>query len=85
MNEKPAFNIVNEESESPLVFVVDHASNALPESYESLGLQASVFSQHMAWDIGALKVAHQIGERFDAVVINSCYSRLLVDLNRFPT
>ena len=78
------FDIRNPDSTSPVLFLVDHASNQLPDEVDDLGLDTSVFARHMAWDIGALNVANRLGERFDSTVISSCYSRLLIDLNRFP-
>ncbi|MEM7208802.1 MAG: N-formylglutamate amidohydrolase [Pseudomonadota bacterium] len=82
MNE--SFKFINEQSNSALVFVCDHASNALPDQYGLLGLSNDVFNQHVAIDIGAYAVGAQLAQRFDSALIYSCYSRLLVDLNRFP-
>ena len=80
----PPFKVQQAKTPSPLIIVCDHASNALPEGVGQLGLDDSVFSKHVAWDIGALKVAHMLGERLNATVISSSCSRLYVDMNRFP-
>ena len=35
-----------------LIFICDHASNALPASYGTLGLESEAFATHIACDIG---------------------------------
>lgn len=39
-------------------------------------------ARHIAWDPGALGVAHALGDVFDACVISSRFSRLVIDPNR---
>ena len=67
---------------SALLFVCDHASNALPEAYGTLGLDASAFGTHIAYDIGATDVTRALAESFRAPAILARWSRLLIDLNR---
>ena len=62
--------------------ICDHASNALPEGYGSLGLEASAFSRHIAYDIGAAEVARRLSDALNSPAILARYSRLLIDLNR---
>jgi len=69
---------------SPLIFVCDHASNALPPEYGSLGLPREAFDRHIAYDIGAADVTRVLADSFGAPAILGPYSRLLVDLNRGP-
>lgn len=69
---------------SPLIFVCDHASNALPPEYGSLGLPTEAFTRHIAYDIGAADVTRVLAESFAAPAILGSFSRLLVDLNRGP-
>ncbi|MBI1212821.1 MAG: N-formylglutamate amidohydrolase [Alphaproteobacteria bacterium] len=69
---------------SPLIFVCDHASNALPPEYGALGLSREAFARHIAYDIGAADVTVALAARFSAPAILGQYSRLLVDLNRGP-
>jgi predicted N-formylglutamate amidohydrolase len=66
----------------PLLFVCDHASNRLPESYGMLGLAAELLETHIAHDIGAGTVTRALAEAFGAPAILARWSRLLVDLNR---
>lgn len=83
-NTPPAFLVENSDNDSPLLFVCDHASNALPPAYDQLGLDKQTLSQHIAWDIGALGIARKLSSRFQSTLVSGVYSRLLVDLNRFP-
>jgi predicted N-formylglutamate amidohydrolase len=65
-----------------LLFVCDHASNALPESYGTLGLAAEALETHIAYDIGAAQVTRVLAKTFGAPAILARWSRLLIDLNR---
>src|SRR5690349_17698312 len=72
------------DANSPLIFVCDHASNALPPEYGSLGLPPEAFSRHIAYDIGAADVTRALAAAFAAPAILGPFSRLLIDLNRGP-
>lgn len=74
--------ISNRQGRSPYVLVCDHASNFIPASYASLGLGPADLIRHIAWDPGALPVAARMAERLDAVLVESCVSRLMIDCNR---
>ncbi|MDE2183926.1 MAG: DUF1244 domain-containing protein [Alphaproteobacteria bacterium] len=65
-----------------LIFLCDHASNAIPEAYAGLGLDRAALATHIAYDIGAAAVARALAHRFAAVAILARWSRLLIDLNR---
>ncbi|HEV2563320.1 MAG TPA: DUF1244 domain-containing protein [Rhizomicrobium sp.] len=65
-----------------LLFVCDHASNALPETYGSLGLEEGAFAAHIAYDIGAANVTRTLAAAYGAPAILARWSRLLIDLNR---
>ena len=67
---------------SALLFLCDHASNALPEPYGTLGLAPELFATHIASDIGAAEVTRVLAADFGAPAILGRWSRLLVDLNR---
>jgi predicted N-formylglutamate amidohydrolase len=60
----------------------DHASNAVPEQYGSLGLGTHELERHIAWDIGARGVALALARKVACPVVLGGTSRLLVDLNR---
>lgn len=74
--------VTNREGRSPLVIVCDHASNIIPQEYGTLGLDAAELGRHIAWDPGALPVAERIAAALDAVLVQSCVSRLIIDCNR---
>jgi predicted N-formylglutamate amidohydrolase len=83
-DEPPPFFASRPQGRSNFVIVVDHASARIPRRLENLGLSASELARHIAWDIGALAVAHQVSEALDAPLVAQNYSRLVIDCNRDP-
>ena len=67
---------------SSLLLVCDHAANAVPPEYDSLGLAETLFATHIAYDIGAAHVTRALASAFGAPAILARWSRLLIDLNR---
>jgi predicted N-formylglutamate amidohydrolase len=67
---------------SGLLFLCDHASNALPPEYGDLGLPAEAFSRHIAYDIGAAPLTRAFAAATGAPAIMTTWSRLLLDPNR---
>ncbi len=65
-----------------VLFLCDHASNALPPEYGSLGLEPAQFDRHIAYDIGAAFVTRALAARFGAPALLTRFSRLLIDPNR---
>ncbi len=70
------------ESDSPIVFVCEHAGNRLPRRCGDLGLPAEAMTRHIAWDIGALPLSEMLADRFKAPLVWQVYSRLVIDCNR---
>jgi predicted N-formylglutamate amidohydrolase len=68
--------------EAGVVFLCDHAANALPEAYGTLGLPRDQLSRHIAYDIGAAWITRRLAAIFGAPAILARFSRLLIDLNR---
>ena len=68
--------------QSPFFLTCDHASNRIPESLGTLGLEAADLQRHIAWDIGAAEVSRHLSEQLDATLVLQNYSRLVVDCNR---
>lgn len=66
----------------PLLFVCDHASNALPDVHGLLGLPRTLFDTHIAHDIGAAELTRTLARSFGVSAILARWSRLLIDLNR---
>jgi len=83
-NDPPVYNIVNPDSESPLLLVCEHAGQAIPEKLQDLGLSQQELSLHIAWDIGASALCHQIANSLGCCAILQNYSRLVIDCNRPP-
>jgi predicted N-formylglutamate amidohydrolase len=77
-----SYEIVPGAPETGILIICDHASNFIPPSYGTLGLDDIQLSRHIAYDIGALAVARELGARLKATVISSRFSRLLIDPNR---
>lgn len=82
MTGQPYERVAPEEPATGLIFLCDHASNAIPWSYARLGLEGAALASHIAYDIGAAEVARTLAKRFAAPAILASWSRLLIDLNR---
>ena len=65
-----------------LILLCDHAGNAFPPGYGTLGLPPAELERHIAYDIGAAGVVRAMAARLGAPAVLSRYSRLLIDLNR---
>lgn len=78
----PPYTIINEGGKGKILLVGDHASNAIPNMLNCLGLDDTALEQHIAYDIGAKKLIHHLSQHLDAPAILAGYSRLVVDLNR---
>ena len=81
MNES-AYQAYNEQRPARLLFLCDHASNAVPPELDLLGLSEADFSRHIAYDIGAAELTRRLADLLDAPALLARWSRLLVDLNR---
>ncbi|HEY4943077.1 MAG TPA: DUF1244 domain-containing protein [Rhizomicrobium sp.] len=82
MTDQPFEHVRPGAADSPLLFLCDHASNALPPEYGTLGLRPELFGTHIASDIGAAEVTRALAAQFGAPALLGAWSRLLVDLNR---
>jgi predicted N-formylglutamate amidohydrolase len=65
-----------------VLFLCDHASNALPPAYGTLGLPPSQLERHIGYDIGAAAMTRRLAARFAAPAVLTTFSRLLIDPNR---
>lgn len=82
--EAPPFHLVNPHGAARAVILCDHASNLVPAALADLGLSAFERERHIAYDIGAEAIARHLAEMLDAPAVIAGYSRLVMDLNRFP-
>jgi predicted N-formylglutamate amidohydrolase len=68
--------------ESGVLILCDHASNAVPPDLGDLGLPATEFKRHIAYDIGAAAVTRSLARRLGAPAVLTRFSRLIIDPNR---
>jgi predicted N-formylglutamate amidohydrolase len=81
--EAPAV-LVNGGGRSRYVLICEHASNLVPKALGTLGLPETELERHIAWDLGAEKVARRLSRLADAPLVLQRYSRLAYDCNRPP-
>ncbi len=77
-----SFTILPGPADAGLVLLCDHAGNAFPSEYGTLGLPESQLKRHIAYDIGAAEVTRLMSEALGAPAVMTRYSRLLIDPNR---
>ena len=78
------FEEINRDGPTPMLLLCDHASRRVPLALGDLGLEASSFDRHIAYDIGAESVSQRLSTSLDAPLVAAGFSRLVIDLNR-PT
>ena len=64
-----AFEELRTTGASPLVLVCEHASNAVPEEYGSLGLPQAELDRHIGYDLGAAALTRALAARLDATAL----------------
>ena len=65
-----------------VLILCDHARNAFPPGYGTLGLPESALARHIAYDIGAAALTRRLAALLRAPALLSTFSRLLIDPNR---
>lgn len=80
----PIFEVINADSDYPVVLVCEHAGREIPAKLNNLGLPDEVLTRHIAWDIGAAAVTRKMAQLLRAPAVLQAYSRLVIDCNR-PT
>lgn len=83
-SEGPAVAVLRPQGTSEVVLICEHASKTMPEALGSLGLDQAALESHIAWDIGAARVAEVLSDSLDAALIMQRFSRLAYDCNRPP-
>ncbi|MCL4765185.1 MAG: N-formylglutamate amidohydrolase [Hyphomicrobiaceae bacterium] len=69
-------------ADAGLLLLCDHAGNAFPPEYGTLGLPEGQLRRHIAYDIGAAEVTGQLSAALRVPAVMTRYSRLLIDPNR---
>lgn len=82
--EDDCVSLANADGSSSVVLVCEHASFAIPASFDGLGISADDRKSHAVWDPGALGVAQSLSRHLDAPLVSSKISRLVYDCNRPP-
>jgi predicted N-formylglutamate amidohydrolase len=80
--EEESYCVLPGRSDRGLVLICDHAGNAIPEEYGTLGLPAEQLKRHIAYDIGVAPIVRALAAALDAPAVMTRYSRLLIDPNR---
>src|ERR1700734_4074828 len=78
----PVFETLPGALDAGALIVCDHASNAIPPDYDTLGLPREALERHIAYDIGAADVTRALAAELGAPAVLSTYSRLVIDPNR---
>lgn len=76
------FTYIDGGAASGWLIICDHASNALPEGYGTLGLPRAQLERHIGYDIGAAGVTAELARLLGAPALLANFSRLLIDANR---
>jgi predicted N-formylglutamate amidohydrolase len=76
------FDRIDGDRSRGIVLIADHARRDLPEDYGDLGLPASEFDRHIAYDIGVETVTRELAAGLGAPAVIANFSRLLIDPNR---
>lgn len=76
------FEIIPGDESRGLLLVCDHASNALPPGYGTLGLPEEQLARHIGYDIGVDGITRRLASALNAPAILTRFSRLLIDPNR---
>lgn len=80
--EEDSYCVLPGRADRGLIVLCDHAGNALPAEYGTLGLPAAQLERHIAYDIGVTPIVRALAAKLDAPAIMTRYSRLLIDPNR---
>jgi predicted N-formylglutamate amidohydrolase len=73
---------VRPDGDPSLLFLCDHASNAVPPDVGDLGLSEADMARHIAYDVGARGLTLALADLFEAPAVLSRFSRLVIDPNR---
>ena len=76
------YRILPGRADGGLILVCDHAENAFPDGYGTLGLPVDQLRRHIAYDIGARAITERLSARLGVPAVLTRFSRLLIDPNR---
>ncbi len=79
-----SYRVLPGAADAGLIILCDHANNAFPPGYGTLGLPPEQLVRHIAYDIGAAELTRRLSRTLGAPAVMTHYSRLLIDPNRGP-
>src|SRR5581483_1379079 len=74
--------MVRRASKSRVLLTCEHAGRAVPLRLGKLGVQPADLRKHIAWDIGAWRLARCLSRLMGSTLVGQRYSRLVIDCNR---
>ena len=80
--EEPSYCVLPGRTDRGLILLCDHAGNAIPAGYGTLGLPPDQLGRHIAYDIGAAAVTRALAQALGVPAVMTRFSRLLIDPNR---
>ena len=80
--DEESYYVLPGRADAGVILLCDHAGNAFPPGYGTLGLPQEQLQRHIAYDIGAAGVTRAIASTLGIPAILTRYSRLLIDPNR---
>ena len=80
--ETEAYRVAPGSLDAGVIFLCDHASNAMPAEFEDLGLPRAELERHIGYDIGTATMTRALADHFGAPALYTRFSRLLIDPNR---
>jgi predicted N-formylglutamate amidohydrolase len=80
--EEPSYCVLPGRTDRGLILLCDHAGNAMPAGYGTLGLPPEQLARHIAYDIGAAAVTRALAGALGVPAVMTRFSRLLIDPNR---
>ncbi len=77
-----SYRVLAGRANAGLIILCDHADNAFPDGYGTLGLPPEQLKRHIAYDIGARAITERLSARLNVPAVLTRFSRLLIDPNR---
>jgi predicted N-formylglutamate amidohydrolase len=84
MQDQDVVEVIGAQSAGAALILCEHASHAIPDVYDGLGLSAEDARSHAAWDPGARDLSLYLLAALDGTFVASRVSRLVYDCNRPP-
>ena len=81
-DDPPPVELIAANRPAPIVLACEHAGRTVPRKLAGNTPQDIDMARHIAMDIGAEQVAHQLANYLDVPLVIQRYSRLVIDCNR---